>query len=231
VAALHRAVAFTEVDDLAVHVGEDLNLDMAGAEQRTLDQQARVAEGRLRFAGRGSERRVQRAFVEDEPHATPAAAGPGLDHQRKAGAQRRGAQRGGLLVFAVVARQHGHAGRGQTLARARFVGHREHGGRRWADPDEAGVDHRLGEGGVLGEKTVARMHRLRATRVRRSDQLVDAQVRVDRALAADRHHAVARLCVRRRTVCIRRHHDRLQAHRTRRARDARDDLAAVGDQQ
>jgi hypothetical protein len=50
VAALERAVALEQVDDIAVRVAEHLHLDMARVEDIFLDQHAIVAEGRCRLA-------------------------------------------------------------------------------------------------------------------------------------------------------------------------------------
>jgi hypothetical protein len=45
VAALHGAVALAEVDDVAVRVAEDLELDVARALEVLLDVDGAVAEG------------------------------------------------------------------------------------------------------------------------------------------------------------------------------------------
>ena len=50
VAALHRAVAFEEMDDRAMLVGEDLHLDMTGALDQLLEIDVVLAEGGLRLA-------------------------------------------------------------------------------------------------------------------------------------------------------------------------------------
>jgi hypothetical protein len=55
VAALQRAIALEQVDDVAVPVREDLHLDVPGREHVLLDEHARVAERRLGFALRRSE--------------------------------------------------------------------------------------------------------------------------------------------------------------------------------
>ena len=64
VPALERAVAVPAVDDVAVRVGEDLDLDVAGPVDELLEVDARVLEGglglvagRLEGARRGSPRR------------------------------------------------------------------------------------------------------------------------------------------------------------------------------
>ena len=55
-AALHRAVALTEVDDVAVTVAEDLELDVARPREVLLDVDVAVAECRQRLAARELER-------------------------------------------------------------------------------------------------------------------------------------------------------------------------------
>ena len=57
VAALDRAVALAEVDDVAVGVGEDLHLDVARVLEVALDVDGRVGEVRPALALRGLERR------------------------------------------------------------------------------------------------------------------------------------------------------------------------------
>ena len=44
VAALHRAVALEQVDDVALRVGEDLHLDVPGVDHGLLQEHGRVAE-------------------------------------------------------------------------------------------------------------------------------------------------------------------------------------------
>jgi hypothetical protein len=50
VAALHRAVALVEVDDVALGVGEDLHLDVARVDHRLLEEHGGVAERGLGLA-------------------------------------------------------------------------------------------------------------------------------------------------------------------------------------
>ena len=58
-APLQRAVALEEMHDVAVPVGEDLDLDVARREHVFLDQHARVAEGARRLALRARERGLE----------------------------------------------------------------------------------------------------------------------------------------------------------------------------
>ena len=49
-AALHRAIALVEVQDVAVAVAQDLHFDVAGAAHEALQEDGVVAEGRAGFA-------------------------------------------------------------------------------------------------------------------------------------------------------------------------------------
>ena len=59
VPALHRAVTLAERDDVAVRVGEELYLDMAGPFEVALAVERPVAEGALRLALGGGQRVVE----------------------------------------------------------------------------------------------------------------------------------------------------------------------------
>jgi hypothetical protein len=87
--ALNRALALAEVDEVALRVGEDLNLDVARALDGALDVDRGVAEGRSRFGARRLEGRRQLFFRSDEAHALAAAARRGLEHNGVADRARR----------------------------------------------------------------------------------------------------------------------------------------------
>ena len=82
VAALDRALALAEIDDVAVLVAEHLDLDMARVDDEFLDEHPVVAEGGFRLrAGAGKAFRDLLSGMGD-PHALAAAAGGSLDHHR-----------------------------------------------------------------------------------------------------------------------------------------------------
>ena len=60
VAALHRALAFEEMDAMAVRVAEDLDLDVARPLEEALEHQPAVAERALGLAARAADRLVER---------------------------------------------------------------------------------------------------------------------------------------------------------------------------
>ncbi len=84
VAALHRAVTLEQVDDVALSVGEDLHLDVAGIDDRLLQEDGGVAERRCRLAGGRLDGLTQCGRVLDPPHTAPSAARDRLDEHGKA---------------------------------------------------------------------------------------------------------------------------------------------------
>ena len=83
-AALDRAVALAEVDDVAVRVGEHLHLDVARVDDQLLDVDVGVREVRLPLPPRALERLLGLRRVVHLLHALAAAAGRGLDQERVA---------------------------------------------------------------------------------------------------------------------------------------------------
>ena len=100
-----------------------------------------------------------------------------------------------------------------------------------ADENQARFGAGLREIGILGEKAVARMDRLGASRARRIDDRLDMKVAVLRRRRADEDRLVGEVDVHGIAIGLREHHDRGQAHAPCRAYDPARDLAAVGDQQ
>ena len=84
VAALDRAVALAEVDDVAVAVGEDLDLDVARVGQVALEVDGRVGEELLALARGALEGVLELGLVERDAEALAAAAARGLDRDRVA---------------------------------------------------------------------------------------------------------------------------------------------------
>ena len=123
VAALHGAVAFTEVDDFAVFVAQELELNVSGLLDILFDVDAAVTEslfgfgaGALKFFGEGGR-------IMDDAHPFAAATGDSLDDDRKADAL--GFLDGFALIIdrTVGARHAGNLGFGRRLAGHGFVAH------------------------------------------------------------------------------------------------------------
>jgi hypothetical protein len=82
VAPLDRAFALAQIDDVAVLVAEQLDLDMARALDELLDEHAVVAEAAQPLALGRLEAFAHVAFGPGQPHPLAAAAGRGLHHHR-----------------------------------------------------------------------------------------------------------------------------------------------------
>src|SRR5271165_3791866 len=98
------------MDDRAVLVAEDLDLDMARAEKRALEEQPPVAEGAFGFGAGRFERSFEGVGRLYEAHAPPAAAGARLHHQGIADSHRLVCEAPIALVVAMIAGGAGDAG-------------------------------------------------------------------------------------------------------------------------
>src|SRR5262245_36810955 len=79
---LNRAFALPQMDDIAVMIPDDLELDVAGTFQILLDVHVTVAESRLGLALRGPQGVRQLAGGADNPHTAPSPSGHGLYNHR-----------------------------------------------------------------------------------------------------------------------------------------------------
>ena len=216
VAALERALALAEVDDVAVRVADHLHLDVAGAGEEALDEHAVAAEARQRLPPGRGQRLLEITGAVDDAHSAAAAAGRGLDQQGIGDAvvARR------LLGVALEDRDAGADG---GLLRAHLVADQVDRLGRRPDEHQPGVAARARQPGVLRQEAVARVDRLRAAAQRRRDDVLDRQV------GLDAQRGVGLADVRRRAVGVRVERDRPDAQAPQRPDQPPGDLAAVGD--
>ena len=113
VAALGGAVALEQMDGVAVRVGEDLHLDMAGRSQIALDQHAVVAEGGGGFLARRFQRGGE-ARRRSSPPACPRPPPPETALMSSGKADARGLRRRGNR--GPGCRRDSRAGRARRLA-------------------------------------------------------------------------------------------------------------------
>src|SRR5258708_38603946 len=128
-AALDRTVALAEMDDGAVIVGEDLDLDMARIDHGFLQDQLARIEGARRLGARRADRLAKIAVALDQPHAASAAAGRGLHHHRQADLARLFLEPGVALIGTLIARHARHAGIDHAPLGGSLVAHGRNGGR------------------------------------------------------------------------------------------------------
>ena len=229
VAALERAVAFEQVDDLAVGIAEDLHFDMPGREDVLLDQDMVVAETGRRLALARGERIGKLGRVVHPPHPLAAAARNRLDQDRIANFGRTLGQKGRVLVFAQIARRGRHPGGLHQLLGGVLQAHGLDAGRPGADPDQPGIQHGLGKGGVFGKEAIARMDRLCPGGLGRGNDPVAHQIAFACRAGADMHGLIRQPHVQRLRIGIGIDRHRANAHLPRGADDPASDFAAIGD--
>lgn len=83
-AALDTAIALVEVDDVAVFVGDDLDLDVLGAADEAFEEDGIVAEGGTGFAPGFFEFAFEFFGGVDDAHASATATEGGLDDEGEA---------------------------------------------------------------------------------------------------------------------------------------------------
>eukprot|EP01022_Parablepharisma_sp_SALTPOND_P017912 TRINITY_DN290_c1_g3_i4.p2 TRINITY_DN290_c1_g3~~TRINITY_DN290_c1_g3_i4.p2 ORF type:complete len:1276 (+),score=518.94 TRINITY_DN290_c1_g3_i4:24104-27931(+) len=230
VTTLHRAIAFEQVDVMAVGIGEDLDLDMARAGQVFFHQHAVVTKAGdgLALAGGQGRHEIFRAL--DHAHALATAAGTGLEQYRIADAVGFAAQEVALLAFTVIARYQWHGRRFHQRLGGRLGAHGANGRGRRADEDQAGIGAGLGELGVLRQETIAGMDGLRAGSEGGGDDLVTAQVTFLGRGRAQMHAFIAGRDMLGARIGIGIHGHRGNAQATCGGRHAAGDFAAIGDQ-
>ena len=230
VASLQAAFALAQMHDVAVAVGEHLDLDVPGIQHEPLEEQRVVAERRRRLAARTGKCGRKFGGVMHHPHALAAATRGRLDQDREAHLGCAGDQ---VIVGEARtrdARHHRHSeGRHGGLG-GDLVAHRLDRGNRWADECHPGSLQRGRELRVLREESVAGVNGLRTSAAHGVEDGIDRQV----ALAG---RAAVRSGPRRRPddvpgvrVGIAEHRDRPNSHGTQRADHPHRDFAAVGDQ-
>ena len=211
-------------------VGKHLHLDVARVHDGALHQQVAIAKAGQRLGARAGHGLRQLPRLGDQAHAAPAASGHGLDHDGKANFCRLGRKTRLALVAARITRQAGHALLGgQRLGRG-LVAQRANGRRRRADPDQAGVLHRLRKARILAQEAVAGVHRVGTGGLGGGQQLVHAQIAVGRRIAAERIGRGGLTHMQGIGIGVGIHRDGLNAHAVRGGDDAAGDFAAVGDE-
>ena len=209
VAALDRALALAEGDDLAVLVGQQLDLDVSGPLDVALVVDGVVAESRLRLPPGRFRGFLELRRLAHDTHPTAAPTGCRFHDEREAD------------LVGLAGREHGHTGVLRDPLRLELVSSLAQGLRRRADEHEpCGLDG-LREVGVLGEEAVPGMNRIGAGRLCRPDVLLGEEV------VLDVDGLVREPRVKRAVVVRRGNRDGRDPRVRAGAKDPRGDLAAV----
>src|SRR5579884_2150801 len=174
-AALNRALALRQVNDIPERVPEDLHLDMTAAIEITLDVHLVAVERRPCLRPCQMKAALQIEFVPGHVHAASPTAGGGLQNYGIADAARRRLRlfEGGDLRRS---RQHRQTGLFHEPSRIRLVGDPCDRVDRRADKGEVVLPTNLGEIAIFRQKAVAGMNCVAAGDERRTDDVWDGQV-------------------------------------------------------
>ena len=229
VAALDGAVALEQMDEVAVLVAEELDLDVAGVRDEALEEHIADTEGATGLAAGLVEGVVELFRRLGNAHAAPAAAHGGLDDDGVA--ELRG-DAVGLLVGGdgLATGEDRNACRIGEAAGDGLVAELFEDVRARADEDDAGGADGPRELGPLGEEAVARMDGVDVVIDREGDEGGDVEVGADRLAGFARLIRLVGLeAVQGETVLVRVDRDRADVQLVGRAEDADRDLAPVGD--
>ena len=231
VPALHAAVPFEQVDDVALTVGQDLHLDVPRVQHGLFEVDRRVAERRLGLAAGGFDRLGQSLGFGHPPHPAPATSGHRLDEQRELHVRGGGDE----LVHRGRRRRRVKHRQARLLRRRDRTGlvarQLQHVGAR-TDEGDARLGARCGQLGVLGEETVSGVHGIGAGVFGDADDLLDRQVGADRtARLTDLVGLVGLQSMRRVAILVRVHRDGQNAHLVGGTERTDGDLTAVGHQE
>ena len=230
VAALDRAFTLVQVNAVAVGVTEDLNFDVARVGDEFLDEDTVIAEGVGRLVFGGLEPLARFLVVPCDAHAFAATACGRFEHDRIADLARDFHRLIRVFDDAHIARNCAYTCFLGDLLGGDLIPHLFNRTNRGAYECNTFSGQCFGEFGVLGEETIARMHRLCARGFDRFHHFVDDDVGLIGGGRSDmdcfiRHLHMQRLFVRVGIDC-----NGLDAHFLGGFYDAAGNLATVGDQ-
>jgi hypothetical protein len=217
--------------EVAVRVAENLHFHVPGAGDELLEVHLVLAERRLRLAPRRGDGLGETALVLDDAHAAAASSPARLQHHRKAHLARE-LERARLVVGQRRRRRHHrHAGARREIARGDLVAQPAHGVGQRADENDARRRTGLGELGTLGQEPVSRVNRVDARLDGDAHDVLDVEIRLDRALAlADEIAFVGLGPMQREAVLARMNGHGANAELGGGAHHADGDLAAIRDE-
>ena len=227
-AALHRAIALVEVQDVAVLVAEDLDFDVAGAANKSFQEYRVVAErgsgfaaGFLELSGKLSGLSTTRMPRPPPPKAALMMSGKPIS---AASSPHVSASVTGSSVPGTT----GMPAFWAKSARRSLVAQQFEQLRAGADEGDARAFTGPRQRRILGQKTIARMDRIDALFLRQRDDAFDVKVGFDRALAcADQVGFIRLEAVQGEAVFLRINGDRAQTKFVGGAKNANGNFAAI----
>ncbi len=183
VAALHGAIPLVEMHQVAVGIPEDLHLHMARAPDQLLEIDLILAKGRFGFAPGRRHGLDELPVVLDDAHASAAAAPARFEHHRKTDGVGHGADLHVIGRQGRRCRHHRHPRCRRQITRFDLVAEAAHGVGQRAHEYDAGGRTGLGKLGAFGQESVTWMNGIGPSLNGNTDDVVDVQIGINRALA------------------------------------------------
>ena len=178
VAALDRAFALIQIENVAMLISEDLDFDMARVEDELLDEHTVIAKAVKAFTLGRFKAFAHVLFGIGQAHALPAAARRRLHHHRIADLFRDADGMFGIVNLPDKAGDDVDARRHGEFLGLDLVAHRGNRVHRWADKGDALGLELFGKAGAFGQEAIARMHSFCAGCLARRDDFVRDQIRL-----------------------------------------------------
>ena len=229
-AALDAAFALIKIENVAVLIAEDLDFDVARIEDELLDEHAVIAK-RIEPLALGCLKTFAHVLlIVCQPHALAAAARAGFHHHRIADLGRNAHRVLGIIDLTDKAGDDIDARFQRELLALDLVTHRGNRVYRRADKRDAFRRQCLGKAGAFGEKAIARMNRIRACRLARSDNLVGQQIALRSGRGANMHRLIRHPHKRRARIGIGINRHCGNTHPARGLNHPASNFAAIGDE-
>src|SRR5690606_23264577 len=176
IAPLKRAFALAKIDD-SLAVANDLNFDVTRLANELFDIKLAIAESGLRFGATAFKGVRQFGRIAHRAHAAPAATRQRLKHDSAIRAQLLHEGAGFFKARrAIRAGKKRHVELCRESARRSLVAEKTKRLGRGADKNDAFFRASFGKSGVLAQKAIARMDRIRACLLRFSDDLRNVEI-------------------------------------------------------
>ena len=219
------------MNDIAMFIPKHLHLDMARALNIFFNKDMRIAERCAGLTLARGERVVEIGCVIDLTHPLAAATRNSLNQHRISNLGGALLEERRILIFAHIARGHGHTRRGHQFLGGILQAHCGDARRVRPHPDQASIDNRLRKFRIFGQKAIAGMDCLCASRLGSGDDLLAHQIAFPRRRRSNMHRRIGFLHMQRLRIGVRIDSNCADTHFSGRADNPASNLAPIGDEE
>ena len=230
IAALHRAFALAQMDDIAVLVAQHLNFNVARIDDEFLNEHPVIPEGGCRLGFGPFKPFLHFISRPCDAHALAAAASGCLDHHGIADLTRDYHRMGSISNFTQIPRNRGHTGSCCRFFGFDLIAHSGDGMTIGADKGDAGISQSNGEGFTLAQKAITWMHGFGAGLLAGINDFLDHKIGFGGSRRADEHSLIRHRDMHRILIGFGIDGNRLDSHSARGFDNAAGDFTPIGNQ-